>query len=43
MVSQFQDFFKDKVNDNKNKIVTSFLQRDFENIHVLQARNEELG
>ena len=35
LISHFKDFYKDKVNENKNKIVTSFLHKDFENIHLL--------
>lgn len=43
LIGHFKDFYKDKVNENKNKIVTSFLHKDFENIHLLQAKNEELN
>lgn len=35
LIGHFKDFYKDKVNENKNKIVTSFLHKDFENIHSL--------
>jgi len=43
LIGNFKDFYKDKVNENKNKIVTSFLNRDFENIHSLQQKNDELN
>ena len=35
LIGNFKDFYKDKVNENKNKIVTSLLHKDFENIHSL--------
>ncbi len=35
LIGNFKDFYKDKVNENKNKIVTPFLHKDFENIHSL--------
>jgi hypothetical protein len=43
LITQYREFYKDKVNENKNKIVTSFLRKDFENIHMLQKKNEELN
>ena len=32
LISQYKDFYRDKINENKNTIVHSFLQRDFEKI-----------
>ena len=43
LVQEYQDFFKDKVNENKNGIVTSLLSRDFEKISPLMQKNEKLA
>ena len=32
LIQEYKDFYRDKINDNKNTIVTAFLHRDFENI-----------
>ena len=29
LLSEYKDFFRDRVNENKNSIVTSFIDRDF--------------
>ena len=35
LVQEYKDFFNDKINENKNNIVTSFVERDFDKIHPL--------
>jgi len=42
LIQQYKDFYRDKINENKNNIVTSFLHRDFEKIRPLMLRNEKL-
>ena len=42
LVQEYKDFFNDKINENKNNIVTSFVHRDFDKIHPLMQRNEVL-
>lgn len=43
IIGHFKNFYKDKINENKNQIVTSFLKKNFEVIHVLQSKNEDLN
>lgn len=42
LLKDYSDFYKDKTNENKNKIVTSYLARDFESIRPLMLKNEQL-
>lgn len=35
LIKDYKDFYRDKVHENKNKIVTNFLQRNFSNIYPL--------
>ena len=39
-MSEYHDFFRDKVNENKNKIVTSFINRDFDAIWSIMQENK---
>lgn len=41
LLSEYKDFFRDRVNENKNAIVTSFIDRDFQKIWPLVQDNEE--
>ena len=43
LIAEYRSFYKDKINDNKNNIVTSFLNRDFDKIHPLMKKNEKLS
>ena len=43
LISQQKDFYRDKINENKNLIVQSFLQRDFEKIQPTMEKNEHLS
>ena len=40
-MSEYHDFFRDKVNENKNKIVTSFINRDFDAIWSIMQENKK--
>ena len=40
-MSEYHDFFRDKVNENKNKIVTSFINRDFDAIWPIMQENKK--
>jgi len=42
LIIQYKRFYDDKINDNKNKMVTSFIERDFDRIHPLMKKNEKL-
>ena len=42
LITDYKDFYRDKINENKNNIVTSFLHRDFDNIRPLMQKNEKL-
>lgn len=42
LIQEYKDFYRDKINDNKNNIVTSFLHRDFDQINPLMKKNEKL-
>jgi len=42
LIQQYKDFYRDKINENKNNIVTSFLHRDFEKVNPLMKKNELL-
>ena len=42
LITEYKNFYKDKINENKNNIVTSFLNRDFDKIHPLMKKNEKL-
>jgi hypothetical protein len=35
LVENYTDYYRDKVNENKNSIVKSFLMRDFDKIHPI--------
>ena len=41
LIQEYKDFYRDKINENKNAIVTGFLERDFENIWSLMQDNEK--
>lgn len=43
LIQEYKDFYRDKINDNKNTIVTAFLHRDFEKIQPTMKKNEELS
>ena len=43
LINKYKDFYNDEVNSNKNEIVQSFLNRDFENINPLMKTNEKLS
>lgn len=42
LVQEYKDFYRDKINDNKNNIVTSFLNKNFDEIKPLMDKNEKL-
>lgn len=42
LIQEYKDFYRDKINENKNNIVTSFLQKDFDAIRPLMLKNEKL-
>ena len=42
LITEFQNFFKDRVNDNKNEIVRAFADRNFDVINPLMQKNEKL-
>ena len=42
LIQEYTSFYRDKINENKNSIVTSFLHRDFEKIHPLMIKNDKL-
>ena len=41
LMSEYKDFYRDRINENKNAIVTGFLERDFDNIWSLMQDNEK--
>ena len=43
LISQYKDFYRDKINENKNTIVHSFLTRDFEKIQPTMEKNDHLS
>ena len=43
LLSEYKDFFRDRINENKNAIVTSFIERDFDKIWPLVSDNEQKG
>jgi len=43
LIRLYQDFYRDKINENKNNIVTGFLHRDFDKIKPLMKKNEKLS
>ena len=43
LLFEYKDFYRDKVNSNKNKIVTAFLQKDFEIIWPKMKENETIS
>ena len=43
LIQEYKDFFADKINDNKNIIVTAFLHREFEKIQPTMVKNEVLS
>ena len=42
ILSEYKDFYRDKINENKNMIVTGFLHREFDCIWALMRENEQL-
>ena len=42
LIQEYKDFYRDKINENKNNIVTSFLHKDFDDIRPLMDKNEKL-
>lgn len=42
LIKDYKDFYKDKINENKNKIVTSYLEREFNKIYPIMKTNEAL-
>lgn len=43
LIRLYKDFYNDRINENKNNIVTSFLHRDFDKIKPLMKKNEKLS
>lgn len=43
LLNEQKTFFQDKINENKNKVVTSFLSRNFQAIYPLLQHNEVLS
>lgn len=42
LTEDYADFYRDKVNTNKNEIVDNFKSRQFEKIHPLMATNDKV-
>ena len=42
-MSNYKDFHADKINENKNKIVNNFLNRDFDEVWPQMQENEKLA
>ena len=42
LITEYKDFYREKIHENKNQIVTSFVTKDFEKIHPLIKKNEKL-
>lgn len=42
LIQQYKDFYKDEVNANKDAIVMSFSQCDFDSIRPMMKKNEKL-
>ena len=42
LVENYTDYYRDKVNENKNSIVKSFLMRDFDKIHPIMQQNDKV-
>lgn len=43
LIVEYKDYYRDKINENKNNIVTDFVSRDFDDIHPLMKKNETLN
>ena len=42
LISEFEDYYRDGVNANKNLIVRAFADRDFEAVNPLMEKNDKL-
>ena len=42
LISDFEDYYRDGVNANKNLIVRAFADRDFEAVNPLMEKNDKL-
>lgn len=42
LAKQFKDYFKDQINENKNKIVSAFCAKEFDKVKGLARKNTEL-
>ena len=42
LIAEFEDYYRDGVNANKNAIVSAFAARDFEAVNPLMQKNDKL-